>query len=177
MAEAAIRCPACGKVWAQGDEQAEIECPECFARIMENIRTKRWKTDMAKRHLRFQPELGQAVFGNPWGEFEMGDDVETYATSEIEALIDRVGHGKHLDEAVGPDFELRSYVWDECSCDGQGTCKACLPNFRVGDIEIRWYKHPGRGMSVNRPVTRAEMERAFDRVRVLVAAGLVKVPD
>lgn len=44
-------------------------------------------------------------------------------------------------------------------------CKEVIPNFRCGDIEIRWYKYIGRGMSVNRPVTQEELMAAFKRCR------------
>lgn len=42
-------------------------------------------------------------------------------------------------------------------------CPAILPNFRCGDLEIRWYKYIGRGMSVNRQVTREELQGVFRR--------------
>lgn len=44
-------------------------------------------------------------------------------------------------------------------------CREVLPNFRYGDLEIRWYKYIGRGMSVNREVTREELRRIFRKCR------------
>lgn len=41
--------------------------------------------------------------------------------------------------------------------------RAHLPNFSCGDVEIRWYKYIGRGMSVNREVSRGEWEALFAR--------------
>ena len=29
------------------------------------------------------------------------------------------------------------------------TCPVMLPNFKFEDVEVRWYKHRGRGQSVN----------------------------
>lgn len=40
-------------------------------------------------------------------------------------------------------------------------CREVLPNFRYKDIEIRWYKRIGRGMSANRPLTFDELRDAF----------------
>ena len=37
------------------------------------------------------------------------------------------------------------------------TCAAVLPNFRYRDIDIRWYKYIGRGMTINREVARKEL--------------------
>lgn len=49
-------------------------------------------------------------------------------------------------------------------------CPTVLPNFRRGSIEIRWYKHIGRGMSINRKVTKEELQEAFRRCRQSLAA-------
>lgn len=44
-------------------------------------------------------------------------------------------------------FQVRAYYWgdDERQID--------LPNFKCGDIEISWYKHLGRGATINKPIT------------------------
>ena len=43
-----------------------------------------------------------------------------------------------------PGVEVRPYYW------GDETDKeATKPNFKFGEAEIRWYKYPGRGMTVN----------------------------
>jgi hypothetical protein len=44
-------------------------------------------------------------------------------------------------------------------------CREVLPNFRYKDIEIRWYKHIGRGMSANRIFTMDELRDAFTACR------------
>jgi hypothetical protein len=42
-------------------------------------------------------------------------------------------------------------------------CRLALPNFRCGDVEISWYKYIGRSMSVNRQVSRGELEDMFEK--------------
>lgn len=44
-------------------------------------------------------------------------------------------------------------------------CREVLANFKYGDIEIRWYKYIGRGMSVNREVSRGELRQVFRKCR------------
>jgi len=41
------------------------------------------------------------------------------------------------------------------------TCATVLPNFRYQDIDIRWYKYIGRGMTINRKVNRKELVAMF----------------
>lgn len=40
-----------------------------------------------------------------------------------------------------PGLRVRPFNWADDNA---------LPNFVFGDVEIRWYKHPGRGLSCNR---------------------------
>jgi hypothetical protein len=49
-------------------------------------------------------------------------------------------------------------------------CMEIRPNFRCGDVEVRWYKYIGRGMSVNREVTRAEWRDIFARCEASLGA-------
>lgn len=39
------------------------------------------------------------------------------------------------------------------------SCPTVRPNFKWRDLEVRWYKHVRRGPSVNRPITREEVEQ------------------
>jgi len=210
----------------------------------------------------YTPELGQAVFGNAYGECQMPEDLEDYASDQlreltrlIEAAGAEVAHGLLGGEhGYGGDFvcsafEMHPYWWGDCTCDfdgrddawwsahahadhcyqtslkaiagdgktyrtptdaelralcikhdllwdgGSGSmvhctcgldaeyaawrsandhahdCREVLPNFRCGDIEIRWYKYIGRGMSVNRPVTRRELVKAFAKCRQALKGG------
>lgn len=95
-------------------------------------------------------ELGQMVFGNPVGRFECPE----YVTALVKDLLDEISRvfwnreqrvwDQYEDPKI-PGIIFHPYYWgdnEEC---------ASLPNFKqVSDeAEIRWYKHPGRGMSVN----------------------------
>ena len=112
----------------------------------------------------YQPEIGQAFFGNPTGEFE----VPPYACSLLSGVL------SHLDrvfwivyQRVRPDDEAcsvgglvyRPYCWD----DGPD---AELPNLQLtGDlVEVRWYKHPGRGQTVNVEMTPGQWAAWHDRL-------------
>lgn len=44
-------------------------------------------------------------------------------------------------------------------------CREVVANFKCGDLEIRWYKYIGRGMSVNREVSREELRQIFRKCR------------
>lgn len=47
--------------------------------------------------------------------------------------------------------------------DHQPNCSAARPNFKCGDVEVRWYKYIGRGMTANRELSRAEWRELFAR--------------
>ncbi len=114
---------------------------------------------------RFEPELGQMCFGNPTGQHEcpeyitallnhLADEivrVEGNKGNKIEPLTSNVG-GEYIVDM----FEMRSYYWG----DDEGI--AALPNFKYGDIEVRWYKHSGRGASINHPISESGAVLIFD---------------
>jgi hypothetical protein len=93
-------------------------------------------------------ELGQIMFGNPVGEYECPEYVEALL-SHIFEEIDRVYWNIHQEtweeeSTPGiPGIKVRPYCWDEDSKE------ASKPNFKFESVEIRWYKHRGRGMTVN----------------------------
>lgn len=51
--------------------------------------------------------------------------------------------------------------WEEHECAPD--CIGQRPNFQFEDVEIRWYKYPGRGMSTNKDWTSDEWRAWFDR--------------
>lgn len=56
------------------------------------------------------------------------------------------------------------YDWLEKSgAEHSESCRLVCPNFRCGDISIRWYKTIGRGMSCDTEITRQELEAMFNR--------------
>ena len=103
----------------------------------------------------YQPELGQAVFGQPFKQYEAPDWVEAFLRA-IESELERVQWNIHQVEYRSPfsntgnkykndTFEVEAYDWDE---------ERDQPyNFKWKDFEIGWYKYCGRGMSMSREIT------------------------
>lgn len=60
----------------------------------------------------------------------------------------------------GTDAKWRT--WREAH-DHDPRCPEVRPNFKCGDVEVRWYKYIGRGMTVNRDVSRDEWRALFAR--------------
>lgn len=95
-----------------------------------------------------QPEIGQAIFGNPTGNYGTKEWHDALI-SEILREIGRVYWNKNQvnwDGLVNPNFEgvqVRPYYW------GDDEEEEALPNLRFdfSEQEIRWYKYPGRGQS------------------------------
>lgn len=61
-------------------------------------------------------------------------------------------------------FEIRAFVW--CCCDYDSfdeNCNCNLPNFKIGDFEVRWYKRMGRGMSMNKDINANEFFKLIDK--------------
>mgnify|MGYP001558513855 CR=1 FL=1 len=165
----------------------------------------------------YEPEVGQSLFGNPWGEYEASVQVEAfldYILAEIKRVYWNVNQ-QEWDEYEAPKIlgiEYRPYYWGECTCGWdtfekekldkrkadnkhkqdcfrsgdnikpsgfyqecikefggdacyghKSTCASVLPNFKFEDVEIRWYKHPGRGMSVNKNMSDTEWAEWLNR--------------
>lgn len=207
---------------------------------------------------RYRPPLGQMIFGNAHGKFELGAD-ERYVAEKLYELSKTLGkktpdaqaHGLlgsewgYGQEFKNEIFETHPYWWGDCTCgfeekdvswskkrphtrtcfftryqvknedvsrkeipfdkkhklmtkwakangyadapNGMAVycdcgvdraytiwrkrnnhtfdCRVVAPNFKCGDLEIRWYKYIGRGMSVNREITREELRQIFSRCR------------
>jgi hypothetical protein len=118
----------------------------------------------------YVPELGQAMFGNAWGQHEMSEaasGILEWVMKEIELVFWNV-NGKEWDRHEDPRIPgviFRAYYWGD---DEQEAQKA---NFQVeGDpLEIRWYKHSCRGLSTNIEYTPEQWfdwcKRAIETVR------------
>lgn len=112
----------------------------------------------------YQPELGQMMFGQPSQELECPEWLEAYLWM-IDTELSRVMWNVHQEEWDSPfsntgnsykndTFEVEAYSWDD---------ETPQPfNFKWKDIQISWYKHCGRGMSVNKKVTHKEGERLLN---------------
>ena len=98
----------------------------------------------------YEPEMGQAVFGNPMGEFDFDSMENSGIVEDMLRIISwyATGDSSYSDEFKNDVFELRSYYW------GEDDEIEALPNFKhyKTGLEIRWYKYIGRGMSVNKHV-------------------------
>ncbi len=109
------------------------------------------------------PEAGQLIFHpNSIGEYECPE----YVVALLEAICDEIDivfwnlnqkqWGEYEDLVDWP-IEYRSFCWDEESEN------RLRPNFKFEDIEIRWYKHRGRSVSVNKEMSAVEWVGWFDR--------------
>lgn len=111
----------------------------------------------------YTPELGQMVYGNPTGAHKM----PYYAESLVLHVLDQIERvywnqqqcdWDRFDDPEISGITFRPYWWGEDDAP-----EAALPNFVCEGVEIRWYKHPGRGMSCDREMTPAEWCGWFDR--------------
>lgn len=100
----------------------------------------------------FEPELGQALFGQPWQEYEAPGWLQRIVLG-IGGVLEGLGicdynptgnYGEQYDNDV---FYIESYSWDD---DPQ----AC--NFAWRDFKMSWYKWIGRGTTVNRVMEKDE---------------------
>ena len=101
-------------------------------------------------------ELGQALFGNKWSKYDAPDFVKA-GFLLLEHEIERVEWNirqKQFESpiaGIGGDyknkvFEVHSYYW------GDNKRFQARPNFKCGAFEVYWYKHMGRGMTMNKKV-------------------------
>ena len=113
--------------------------------------------------MKYQPEMGQAIFGQPHKEFE-ASRLLSAVLSEISNQLARAYwnvNQKDIDDPFGntgnsyknPTFEVYAYSWDDE--------KEQPFNFKWKDVKISWYKHARRGLSVN-------MELSNDRIEEML---------
>lgn len=92
----------------------------------------------------YEPPFNQALLGNPWGEYKLPEYAQALFMA-IQEEMGRVYFNREQESWEGgfdPEIEgitWRPYCWDEDSPEAK------LPNFVFGEVEIRWYKYPGRG--------------------------------
>lgn len=79
---------------------------------------------------------------------------------------DGYGCAVHCD--CGHDERWRTFARQN-GCTPQ--CATVLPNFAFGDVEIRWYKHSRRGLSVNRPLTADEWRAWLNEVMAAIRSA------
>jgi hypothetical protein len=120
----------------------------------------------------YQPELGQAAFGQPHKQFKVPAIMDA-ALQYIRYEMGRVRW--NIRQQASPDpfgnegpggnfnsdvFSVHAYSWGD---DEQPW------NFKCGDIEISWYKYMGRGMSANVEISpdmaSALLEKCLEHLR------------
>ena len=119
---------------------------------------------------KYVPELGQLVFGGPYGMFEMSEYAITmfkFLLWEIERVVsnrDRCVHWNRIEDPKIPGIEWHPYSSNE---DSPNYGK---PNFKFGEVEIQWYKYPGRGMSCNVDWSPNQWAEWFDKCLACIRA-------
>ena len=112
---------------------------------------------------KYEPELGQAVFGQPPQEYDCPEWIEALLWY-IDKELDRVMWNVNQEEYASPfantgnsykndTFEVHAYSWDD---------EEQPYNFKYEDIEISWYKYLGRGMSINKITSEGRMIRMLE---------------
>lgn len=108
---------------------------------------------MTKKYNPLNHSVVQACLkADGWQNFEADDFVEALVYG-LKTELDRAywnWHQEILDNRkdwqlldIGEGFEYRRYYWG----DEEHECS--LPNLAFREVRINWYKHIGRGMSVN----------------------------
>src|SRR3990167_2372596 len=106
-------------------------------------------------------EMGQMVFGNPVGEFTCPEYIEALIAYIFEE-IDRVYWNKNQkkwnkdENPKVKGIEFRPYYW------GERNKEAIKPNFKYKEVEVRWYKHFGRSVTLNVSKTEKEWIKWFE---------------
>jgi len=107
----------------------------------------------------FEPEIGQAVFGQPYKTYAVSDLCRS-ALNMIRDTMDRVMWNINQKEYENPfsnsGNNYEGTVFKVCAYDWNEDNKQSF-NFKYKDIEISWYKYLGRGMSCNKDLTYAEI--------------------
>jgi hypothetical protein len=109
----------------------------------------------------YQPEIGQAVFGQPSHKYKVSD-LLIAALMSIQDELARVWWNNKQVQIIDPfantgagyknsTFEVQAYSWGE---EEQDFCFWYKPK----DIKICWYKYLGRGMSCNKNLSPKEID-------------------
>lgn len=124
----------------------------------------------------FTPELGQALSSNtPWKAHELSRS-QSEDLNELAEAIGRhrgdyqegwgsLASNSGSEEYTGPVFDMRCYCW--CDGDRPGHEESCPPNFHhhATGIQVAWYKHAGRGASINQKISSAHWKRVIAECR------------
>lgn len=122
----------------------------------------------------FEPSLGQMAFGNAWSEFEMPRFARALFDGIIEEIRRVYWNREQREWEVHDDPKIdgvtyRPYWWGD-----ENAPEVEMPNFVFDarpDVEIRWYKWPGRGMNCNVTMTADEWVAWFDACFAAIRAA------
>ena len=102
---------------------------------------------------KYEPELGQAIFGQHWKQYDCPEWIISFLdtiSKELERVMWNINQETWDDPFANTGnrfkneaFEVQAYDWGD---DEQPY------NFKYKDIEISWYKYLGRGTTINRTV-------------------------
>lgn len=108
---------------------------------------------------------------------------DPFVDALIDALLDEIqrvhwniyqhqwGPSWHADEIEDPEIPgiVFTRYYDGCPCEDEAEhrpeCRHARPNFQFEDVQVRWYKYPGRGMSTNKDWSAEEWRAWFMRCR------------
>jgi hypothetical protein len=100
----------------------------------------------------YEPELGQACFGQPWQQHTVTGRLDWALTAMAEIWNVARDDGNPFSNSgashILPNFEIQAYSWGD---DEQPY------NLAWRDVRISWYKHCGRGATVNRAMADHEV--------------------
>lgn len=123
---------------------------------------------------RYEPEIGQMLFGQPHQRYECSALCEAALRSiqrELKRVLWNAMTAEEQDRLDGPDdvdtpfensaqrfecdaFKACAYSWDDTTPQPW--------NFQWRDVEISWYKYLGRGMSCNQELAPAKIAEMLD---------------
>lgn len=109
----------------------------------------------------YQPEIGQFAFGQPYHQYDGGYMLDA-ALMLIRRSLDRILWNRLQEDVESPfdntgatfdteGISIHAYSWDD-DADQQW-------NLKCGDVEVSWYKHSWRGVSVNRELTNDDIAK------------------
>jgi len=105
----------------------------------------------------YEPELGQMCFGNAWNAIDLLAAFPA-ASEYLCALRDLTCEDFAYWDFANETFEAHDYWWGD-----EEAPEASRPNFRCGEVEIRWYKYPGRGTTTNSDLTSDQWRALFSK--------------
>jgi hypothetical protein len=122
---------------------------------------------------RYQPELGQVVHGVPWGTYALNDAQEALFHGITDAIDDAYWNRYQTNHewndgdtlSIPGGIEIADYWWGDDEAP-----EASRPNFAFDGVEIRWYKHPYRGLSINKRMTMNQWVAWYDRCLAVIRA-------